>query len=275
MIAARLNQGGRSFPGTGLPFYPEKSFTPQLRADIIASPPTWFCQDGALIPFQLLHPGGTGIVSNFYIETANGFFTYPLSTASIETVGSTLGNMMVCRGLIETGVSPGIYRFIVVSEAIAVYSDHFQVGELGAECGDVLPLMGIMWYDNKEWLDGIYYNFGDGYKNYMWVRSVFSRPKFDQTIEEIGDGLGYRNNVLTRTEDVHSFDVLAVDSQMLLLSRIAHHDKVFVKAPDSEVWYAVYKMNAVDTGERSDGIAIVEVSFRVGYMESTQVDFPL
>ena len=276
MIQTRFNQGSLTRKGSGLPFYPDQDFIPQRRSDMNRIYHyTWLCPHNMGIPFQFSVPAVGTVTATLSLQSATGGTSYIGAgwNALLSLQCFDDGTLITYNGgnFPATIVSGAYYFEIIVSAEsgeVSAYSDDFFACTTVATNAHLLT-----WWAAREWLAGVYYNGGSAYKNKMWLRTDMARPKVEYTEEVVEDGYGRELPVYQRSEDIYNFDVLACDSQVGLLYRIAHHDSITLKSPLNATAYSIVNVRASDTGEKSEALAVVEVSFKVDYMESTTIDF--
>lgn len=259
-----------------MPFYPVTAFIPQQRSDLQKFQVsklgyTWISPREMGIPFQLAMAGSTGATAFRAVGALPGGTSVTLSTGLLDQVCYEGDDLFVTYDGADFGapvLPEGVYYFeVVFDNDITLRSDYFHACTTRANNCIVLT-----WADTKEWVGGAYY--GDGYVNKMWIESNFARPRVEYNEETIDDGFGVLLPVYQRTEEIYTFDVLAVDSQLQVLTSIAQHNTITITSPLGGSAYSINTVRASDTGERNAALAVVEMSFKVDLVENTTIDEP-
>lgn len=270
MVHSILNQGSKALPGTGLPIYDNVAHLAQFRKDMgLGRYNPYFCDQSLLIPFQV------GAASQGSDPQPTGYKIVNALTGAESTVSTGLFTsecyngsdyLITYKGVAPSGLARGNYYFrIPLADGRSLYSEVFQA------CSErSSTAMFIRWQDSRDWVDGAYY--GDGYYNRLWIESAFARPKIEYAEEVNEDGFGFQTPTYQRTEELYQFDIVACDSMVPLLYKIAHHNIVRVSLTSGAMPYEVKSMRAADTGERNQALAIVNMSFKLGKVESTTMD---
>lgn len=270
MIHTRINQGSRQRPGGGLPCYLSAAFAAQMRPDLAGSPiDTWISPQNIGIPFQFGYTCA-GATAFRAVGVSAGGVSVTLSTGLLtqDCYESTKTLISYDGGALGTTLPYGLYYFEIVTDTVTVRTDHFLACTTRAD-----NCILLQWSDSKDFCGGTYY--GGAYVNKMWIDSDFARPKIEETEEIVDDGLGNKLPTYQRSEEVYGFDVIACDSQLNVLYNIAKHDTVLITSPLGGGAYAINSVRCSDTGQRQDALAVVEVNFKVDYVESTTINEPL
>lgn len=263
-MIGRLNQGISTKIGIGLGVFSDLAYVPQLRPEASGQSDTWICPTTGTPTFQF----GFGVANLTGLTAIDEFGNdYPFGTAGMTSISISGGRKI--HSYDGTNVLPtGKYYFrLDFFGGAQLYTERFEV----VGCAD--DLLKLTVWDSKDYNGGTYY--GGGFKNIMWFRSVLTRPKVEFNSETKNDGFGYPLQVYARTEDVYGFDVLAGDGLFLTLARCANHDTATITYPGESEEIDIRDIRASDTGEKSDLLAIVEVSFKIGFMETNTQSFQL
>lgn len=263
-MIGRLNQGSSAWPGIGLGVFTNLDYVPQLRPEMAGQADTWICPTSATPTFQFGF-GTAALTSLTAIDSEGGETS--LGTGGISTISISGSRKIHSYDGSET-LPVGQYYFrIGFFGGATCYTERFEVVDCDS---DLLKL--VVW-DSKDYNGGTYY--GGGFKNNLWFRSVLTRPKFEFNSETKADGFGVPLTVYARTEDVYGFDALACDGLLLTLARFANHDTATITYPGESEDISIRDIRASDTGEKSDLLAVVEVSFKIGFMETNTQSFTL
>lgn len=270
MVHTILNQGSKALPGTGLPVYDNLAHLAQFRKDMgLGRYNPYLCDQGAVIPFQVgaASQGGDPSPTDFKIVNALTGVETDLSIGLLTAECYNGSDYLITYdGGTVPSLARGSYYFrIPLNDSRSLYTEVFTACSERAN-----KALYIKWFDTRDWVDGAYY--GAGYENKLWVESAFARPKVEYAEEVLEDGYGYQLPVYQRTEEVYQFDILACDSMVPLLYKMAHHNTVRVYLNPLSMPYEVKSMRATDTGERNDALAVVNMAFKVGKVESTTLD---
>lgn len=270
MVHTALNHGSATRPGSGLPIYDDLAHLAQFRKDMgLGRYNTFLCSQSSLIPFQVgaASVGGDPSPTSFKLVNAvSGAETNVSSGLFTAECYNGTDYLITFKGGAPAGLVRGSYYFrIPLSDGRNLYSDVFLACSERANAA-----MYVKWFDTRDWVSGAYY--GDGYFNALWIESQFARPKVEYSEEVVEDGYGYQLPVYQRTEEVYQFDVLACDSMVPLLYKMAHHNTVRISRNSGQQPFEVKSVRASDTGERNDALAVVNMSFKVDKMESTTLN---
>lgn len=267
MPLGRLNHSSTNLPGSGLPIYLYQNYTEQLRDDMVNMPYTWICPSGSGIPFQFRY--GAGVTLLDLVSPIDGTEVSLSNTIDTIILGSG-GRLHSYNG--DGGESDGIWQYrIRLFGGLELWSDIFQVGGCSAD-----DSMLLTWWDSKEFNGGIYYgDDGDAYKNKIWIPSNFARPRFNYREESQTDGYGNPFPLYQNTEDLYVIDMQTCASQIGLLARVANHDSITITYPGSSEEIPINTFRITDTGEKSDALAITELTFRREFMENNTLSFAL
>lgn len=263
-MIGRLNHGSPNKPGIGLGVFTNLDYVPQLRPEMVGQADTWICPTSATPTFQF----GFGAAALTSLTAIAEFGDdYPFGTAGITSV-SISGSRKIHSYDGTNPLPTGKYYFrIGFFGGATCYTERFEV----VDCAD--GLLKLVVYDSKDYNGGTYY--GGGFQNVLWFRSVLTRPKVEFNSETKADGFGVPLTVYARTEDVYGFDALACDGLSLTLSRLANHDTATITYPGESEDISIRDIRASDTGEKSDLLAVVEVSFKMEFMETNTQSFTL
>lgn len=267
MIFRRFNQGTPGRLGGGLPIYPEQASVAHNRRDMrsLAYYP-WVCPENMGIPFQFsCVSGGVSAWRAVSVLGTSSNITLSLGALSSECYDGNKTLVTYNGGAIA--LSAGVWQFQLDMAGLGtVYSDIFHACDSRAESAIL-----VKWKDSKDWLGGIYY--GAGYENKMWVDSEFARSRGEFYEETVDDGFGRKIPVYQRMEEVYGFDVICTDSMVNVFYSMQMHDTVTIN-PEGLGATTVMPgtLRVSDTGERSNALAIMEVSFKVDAAEATTID---
>lgn len=263
-MIGRLNHGSPDKPGIGLGVFTSLDYVPQLRREMAGQSDTWLCPTSATPTFQFGF--GTAALTSLTAVDSDGGET-SLGTGGITTV-SISGSRKI-HSYDGSGTLPvGQYYFrIGFFGGATCYTERFEV----VECDTGLLKLEV--WDSKDYNGGTYY--GGGFKNILWFRSVLTRPKIELVSEQVNDGFGVPLQSYTRTEDVYGFDVLSCDGLYQTLARFANHDTANITYPGESETFDIRDIRASDTGEKSDLLSVVEVSFKMKFMETNTQSFIL
>ena len=268
-MLARYNHSSRNIPGSGLPIYPSTDYIEQLRDDMLGLPYTWLCPSGQGIPFQFQF--GVAAVTGFDLVSPDDGTVISLGS-SIDTITLTTGNKLHTYKGDSGSESDGVwyYRITFFGGATAV-SDIFQVGGCDSDNSMLLT-----WWDSKEYNGGIYYGEdGAAFKNKMWLNTDFARPRLNYREESVVEGYGNPYPLYQNTEDLYVVDMRTCASQIGVLARVANHDNITITYPGLAAEIPINTFRITDTGEKSDALAITELTFRREFMENNTLSFIL
>lgn len=267
-MLGRYNHSSTNLPGSGLPIYPSEDYIEQLRDDMLDMPYTWICPPGTGIPFQFQF--GSVVTGLSMVSPIDGTVISlgnPIDTITLST-GAKLHSYDGSGG----GATEGAwyYRISLFGGGTTVVSDIFEINECAAD-----DSMLLTWWDSKEFNGGVYYDGGTAYKNKMWLNTNFARPRFNYREETTIDGYGNPFPLYQNTEDIYVVDMKTCASQIGVLARVANHDNITITYPRLPDEIPINTFRITDTGEKSDALAITELTFRREFMENNTLSFAL